>query len=499
MKRTQLKALMMTVVATVYALAASAQIPEGYYDALKGKKGAELKTAVHNIIKEANVLSYGKGKAATWWGFYLTDNDNGYVIDRYSPEKVEFGAWGESCSSMNIEHSFPKSWWGGDQRQAYKDLYNLMPSDAKANSTKSNYGMGVVTKASYDNGVIKVGTGDSGKKLWQPYPQWQGDFARAYLYMATCYQDYAWVKEGLNSLETGDYPTLQKWASDLYIKWAKQDPVSDLEAKRNNIVSSIQGNRNPFIDFPNLMEYIWGDSISYEFDPATTVVTKQVVPENSMMCIYLANYKTTDGNCTIETPLYPKEGAEVWERTSSYGWKGTGAIKEGSNKYATKYAAESSVVTPEIDLGGYKEATVSFSHAVNYAQNPSEKLSVEVRCEGKDTKLEGFTWPEGTDFKFVDSGDIDLSAWAGKKINIVFHYTSTTSEAPTWEVRDIALTGVKGSAATAIGSVAEGTQGKFDPAQPYTVYDLSGRVVAGDAQHGVFIVKQGKNTFKVMR
>lgn len=95
MKRTELKALVMTVVATMYALAASAQIPQGYYDALKGKKGAELKTAVHNIIKEAHVLSYGKGIAATWWGFYLTDNDNGYVIDRYSPNKVEFGAWGE--------------------------------------------------------------------------------------------------------------------------------------------------------------------------------------------------------------------------------------------------------------------------------------------------------------------------------------------------------------------------------------------------------------------
>ena len=154
MKRTNIKALAIILIATIVSITASAQIPEGYYDALKGKKGAELKTAVHNIIKEARVLSYGKGIAATWWGFYLTDNDNGYVIDRYSPNKVEFGEWGASCSSMNIEHSFPKSWWGGEQRQAYKDLYNLMPSDAKANSTKSNYGMGVVTKATYDNGVI---------------------------------------------------------------------------------------------------------------------------------------------------------------------------------------------------------------------------------------------------------------------------------------------------------------------------------------------------------
>ena len=53
---------------------ALAQIPDGYYDALKGKKGAELKTAVHKIIKDDNVLDCGSGKGSTWWGFYSTDN-----------------------------------------------------------------------------------------------------------------------------------------------------------------------------------------------------------------------------------------------------------------------------------------------------------------------------------------------------------------------------------------------------------------------------------------
>lgn len=66
MKRTNIKALAIILIATIVSITASAQIPEGYYDALKGKKGAELKTAVHNIIKEARVLSYGKGIAATW-------------------------------------------------------------------------------------------------------------------------------------------------------------------------------------------------------------------------------------------------------------------------------------------------------------------------------------------------------------------------------------------------------------------------------------------------
>lgn len=98
---------------------ALAQIPDGYYDALKDKKGAELKTAVHKIIKDANVLNYGSGSRSTWWGFYLTDNDNGYVIDRYSNNRVKFSSQVAAASGMNIEHSFPKSWWGGSTKQAY--------------------------------------------------------------------------------------------------------------------------------------------------------------------------------------------------------------------------------------------------------------------------------------------------------------------------------------------------------------------------------------------
>ena len=513
MKRIKLLTMAMTIVATVLSGNVSAQIPDGYYDALKGKKGAGLKTAVHNIIKDANVLSYGSGKGSTWWGFYTTDNDNGYVIDRYSPEKVKFTNQGSVPGGMNIEHSFPKSWWGGSKRQAYMDLYNLMPSNSKANSSKSNYGMGVVKDASYDNGTIKVGSGSNGFKLWQPNLEWEGDFSRGYMYMATAYQDYTWTSEGLNSLEQGDYPTLKKWASDLYIKWAKEDPVSELEVKRNNAVYEIQGNRNPFIDFPNLMEYIWGDSIDYAFDPAKTVTSEhynsgttdptdptdpsQPGEDDKETTIYTANYKSTEGNCTVETTVYPLEGVDVWERTSAYGWKGTGAIKEGSNKYPTKFAANSSLLTPELDLTAYKSAKVSFSHAVNYATAPSKVLSVEVLCDDNTTALEGITWPAGNNWTFIDSGDIDLTAFAGKKIRIAFHYTSTTSEACTWEIRDIAVSGVKGTATT-IGNTTD-SNADFDPTKPYNAYNLGGQPTTLDKGHGVVVVKQGKNTFKLMR
>lgn len=62
------------------------------------------------------MLGYGSGRGNTWWGFWDTDRDErGYFIDRYSAEKewVKSTSQGATGAGMNIEHSFPKSWWGG--------------------------------------------------------------------------------------------------------------------------------------------------------------------------------------------------------------------------------------------------------------------------------------------------------------------------------------------------------------------------------------------------
>lgn len=505
MNKSRFKATVAFVFAFFASFSASAQIPEGYYDALKGKKGAELKTAVHNIIKNAKVLGYGSGKGNTWWGFYTTDNDNGYVIDRYSNERRQFGSQGQAVSGANIEHSFPKSWWGGSKTQAYKDLFNLMPSDSKANSSKSNYGMGIVKDATFDNGCIKVGTGTEGFKVWQPSAEWEGDFSRDYMYMVTAYQDYTWSSNDAKySLQQGDYPTLKEWAYKLYIKWAKEDPVSQTEIKRNNAVYAIQGNRNPFVDFPNLMEYIWGDSVNYAFDPAKTVTSEKYNggstidpnPGQTETIIYTANYKTTEGSCTLELVKNPTDDVDLWINTPQYGWKATGSVKEDGNSYYTRYAAEGYLVTPELDLTACTSAKVSFSHAVNYAADPSSVLSVEVRDGETVTTLEGIDWPAGKNWTFQDSGDIDLTAFAGKKIHLAFHYTSTASEASTWEIRDIAVTGVMNT--TAINA-ADANDNTFDPSQPYTTYDLSGRRITNNSHHGVVIIKQGNKVFKTTK
>lgn len=507
MKTYKIKAAAATLLTALATAQATAQIPTGYYDALKGKTGAELKTAVHNIIKNAKVLEYGSGSGSTWYGFYTTDNDNGYVVDRYSNNRVKFGAQGDAPEGLNIEHSFPKSWWGKTKTQAYMDLYNLMPSDINANSAKSNYGMGIVVqtagKGFYDNGCIKVGTGSEGFSVWQPSEEWEGDFSRSYMYMATAYQDYTWTgTAALNSLQQGDYPTLKEWASKLYITWAKADPVSELEVRRNNAVCKIQGNRNPFVDFPNLMEYVWGDSIGYAFDPSTTVASEKYTagggssdpsdpqPGAKEEVLYTANYKQDGGGCIVEAVKDPSEAVAVWTLTESYGWKASGYLS------ASKKNTESDgyVVTPEIDLSEMQSATLSFTHAVNFCSSPAKYLSVEVRCEGSVEQLDDIEWPAGSNWKFVGSGDVDLSRFAGKKVQIAFHYTSDGEAAATWEVSDACVKGVR--AASGIkAAIADGA--KFDPSLPYTVYSLSGSRTDGKADSGIVIVRQKGKTFKM--
>lgn len=254
-----------------------------YYRPVEGLKQAELKTALFELIQPGYVLDYGgKGEGYTWAGFAVADRmpDGVTVRDRYSDVLRTFDGL-NAVSGMNIEHVFANSWWGHTVNDAYCDLFNLFPSDASANGRKSNNPMGVVTGAvSFDNGVTRVGKSasyraDSLITVWEPADQWKGDFARTFFYMATCYEDLQdeWqTNEGLLVVEKNRYPTLRPWVCRLLLEWNEADPVDEIERARNEAVCGIQGNRNPFVDYPQLADYIWGDSMEYAFytDPAAT-------------------------------------------------------------------------------------------------------------------------------------------------------------------------------------------------------------------------------------
>ena len=259
-----------------------AEMPRDYYPStMEGKNQRELKTVLHELVKNHRRIAYGSrnyDNCCTWTVFKTSDRrPDGTVWDMYSDETFRFS--GGATSGMNIEHSVPKSWWGDsnydDTTPGYPytydatyDLHHLVPSEAKANSAKSNYPLGEVTSATFDNGVSKVGTAYvSGRStnVFEPADEYKGDFARMYFYFVTCYQDYTWASLAPLMFERNAYPTLTTYGKSLLLRWHRNDPVSQKEKDRNNAVYSFQNNRNPYIDYPNLVEYIWGDSIDYAF------------------------------------------------------------------------------------------------------------------------------------------------------------------------------------------------------------------------------------------
>ena len=269
------RTLFATILAALFAFATESQAVKlsTYYAAANNKKKAELKLALKGIISDHTKLGYNN-----LWNYYekvdyYERNGRKQVFDYYSDEIAYF----PEPSSMNKEHTVPQSWWGGGTSPAQgSDIFHVLPSDKAANSAKSSYPLGVVVGTpSYPNSKsgpntrMKTGKDSHGNNVFEPCDDYKGDFARIYMYVATCYSDVTWQRQNdLGcTLSKGDWPTFNSQEFiDLLLKWCREDPVSDWERTRNERVYAVQGNRNPFVDFPSLHEYIWGDSITYAFD-----------------------------------------------------------------------------------------------------------------------------------------------------------------------------------------------------------------------------------------
>ena len=305
-----------------------AQAPPGYYAAAENKSGEELRTALYNIIKSHNSVSYSD----LWQSFYSTDMrpDNGKVWDMYSDKPggspayyFTFGS--DQCGNYsgegdcyNREHSVPKSWFGGSVAPMYTDLFHLIPTDGFVNSKRSNLPFGKVINATWTstNGS-KVGTsnisGYSGQ-VFEPIDSFKGDFARIYFYMATCYKDKNLGVETQSNFSGGD---LKPWAKTLLLQWAVMDPVSQKEIDRNNAVWQIQHNRNPFIDYPELAEKVFGSDTS----PFTTSISTfsdkycwHIYPNPTTSTITIQSIDFQADDITVE--IYDVEGRRLLSQTS---------------------------------------------------------------------------------------------------------------------------------------------------------------------------------------
>lgn len=267
-----MKRLLTTTAALALAGAVWAGYPEGYYSRMDGKVKEDLKAAAKACVKNHTRLEYYElpnywqysdvypelvNGMRRWWDMY---SDAVYLIAPGQSGKQSF-----SANKMQREHAIPKSWWkrAGDVEYtpAYSDMWNLYPSDASANQAKLNYAFGETRSTTFNNGVTKVGApkagyGGGSSSVFEPADEYKGDFARAIFYMATVYDDLPWAYDYM--FVSNSYPSLVPWAANMLLDWARRDPVSQKEIDRNDRVEQYQGNRNPFIDFPQLAEYIWG-------------------------------------------------------------------------------------------------------------------------------------------------------------------------------------------------------------------------------------------------
>ena len=251
-----------------------------YYKNADGKKGAALKTALCGIIYNRTERTYND----LWTDFRTTDaRADGSVWDMYSNKRAmtfgtdQAGNYKQEGDVYNREHSFPNSWFGGKNGTTpmYSDLNHLYPTDGWVNNKRANFPFGETSNPTYKsaNDFSKLGPcsypGYTGT-VFEPNDEYKGDFARTYFYMVTCYEEkiadwYQKYPESQPTLDGNAYPGLSSWQLVMLMKWAKNDPVSEKEINRNNAVYGIQKNRNPFIDYPGLEEYVWGGKVDVAF------------------------------------------------------------------------------------------------------------------------------------------------------------------------------------------------------------------------------------------
>lgn len=490
-----------------YTVSAEAGYPAGYYDSLEGKCGYDLMMAVKAKVRNHCVIDYGDD---TWYAFLDTDvrmvNGRECWWDMYSNNNVTVAS---GHPGMNIEHSVANSWWGGTKNDAYKDIVHLNPSNADANSRKSNYPLGEIGSGTWDNGVTfigkpKSGSGGGSTYVYEPCDDYKGDFARVFMYMFTVYNDMSWrTSNGYGYMYDTTLKTMFKtWAADMLMRWHRKDPVSDKELNRNDGIYKHQKNRNPFIDLPELAEHIWGSKSNVPFSLEGS--TPPVDPDDP------GNYQKEEkyewlmaddpdmGDWTIEDITLPRPGGYIWRWASYDGgnYANGSAYISGAN-----YAAQGYIWSPTVSFEGVKSAMISFEHAAKFQTTLKDLCGMVVKDmdTGSVTRAVIPAWPAAGNWYFVRSGDIDLGAYAGKNIKVGFEYGSTSNGADTWEIRNVVLRLARedekneSSEVTGIETddsfLVEVWGNNILVPEGARIFDINGREVAGENMApGIYIV-----------
>ena len=178
-------------------------------------------------------------------------NEDGKVLLLYTSVSTT-----ASCNSgWNREHVWPKSLGGYETSGPGADLHHIRPTDDKVNSDRGNLKYGNLNggTASYGNQAASGVLGGYKGSYFEPLDNAKGDVARICLYM--------YVRYGGSSSYTCNSITNVFQSIDVLLEWCALDPVDTWEMGRNEVVEDIQGNRNVFIDYPELAWLLFGKSV----------------------------------------------------------------------------------------------------------------------------------------------------------------------------------------------------------------------------------------------
>ena len=285
------------------------QLP-AYYESIDGESGKDLLDAIQQVAKQGYRTDDFRYDSV-WYAFKYTDlREDGYIWEVYSTCVFEYekdrtsntSQTGE-CKGYNREHVMCQSWFGttslaGKEMSSSKknspgsDIFHIYPASYGMNSRHGNRPYGEVATPDYTSanntkygkpvstmsvtnsvaGPYVEGKITLSTNVLEPADEYKGDFARS------CFGTMVkWAGEwAFNKNENGcvifdatiDADThygpennygFTDYGLALMLKWHRQDPVSQKEVNRNNGIQKTQGNRNPFIDYPYLVEYIWGE------------------------------------------------------------------------------------------------------------------------------------------------------------------------------------------------------------------------------------------------
>ncbi|WP_430883530.1 endonuclease I family protein [Fusibacter sp. JL216-2] len=227
-----------------------------YYKSASGKTGQALKVALNDIIDNHEELSYKE----VWDALKVIDEDplnENNVILIYTGKSVPKSSNGTGRDDWNREHVWAKSHGDfGTRLGAGTDLHHIKPADVTVNSSRNNKNFDD-SDGPHHEALLCRHDSDS----FEPRDSVKGDVSRMIFYMAVRYEG----EHGDPDLELVEYMNETKSPHhgklSTLLLWHKEDPVSDFERRRNNLIyEKYQGNRNPFIDHPEWVEEIWGQA-----------------------------------------------------------------------------------------------------------------------------------------------------------------------------------------------------------------------------------------------